>query len=147
MDSSKRNDSCNGLIYFNTDCDQQLENVLKKMITFCFTRSLNVGTFFPLHICPLSKLRIPDSIHNVLVCFVITGNLILSYPLFSSAEIIFYIFVLLMLWSAFLHTLVWKRNLIVTIQTISIIFSLIIYFLCWFIFVCDIKGAVDAVIP
>lgn len=22
MDSSRRNDSCNGLIYFNTDCDQ-----------------------------------------------------------------------------------------------------------------------------
>lgn len=44
MDSSKRNDSCNGLIYFNPDCDQRLENVLKEMITFCFTRRLNVGT-------------------------------------------------------------------------------------------------------
>lgn len=27
MDYSRRNDSCNGLIYFNKDCDPQLKNV------------------------------------------------------------------------------------------------------------------------
>lgn len=33
-DSSRRNDSHNGLIYFNTKCDQWLENALEKTITF-----------------------------------------------------------------------------------------------------------------